>query len=244
MATSALARAWRAGCARKRQSAKMSGSTPALPNEASAATSRPLGERSVRGPTMAPAKQRPSATCTQAAIGSGSSDQPAPAATVDATDEHSIAGRKTLYTHRARARVVGASRRPTRVASTPNPQHVSSSATALSDDVTTAGWSASEPSDGSSVPPRSRHRAQLPPRTVGRSVGWCGPTPTCFCGCRLVSGGACAGWKAPCTPARHAAASREAVGARIGAVFGLDRRGLDEPIDEPASQKSSHRCQG
>ena len=92
-------------------------------------------------------------TWSQAASGSGSSDKPAPEATVDATDVQSIAGRKTLKTHLARARVVVASINPTRVTSQPKPQQVSSSETARSELCITSGCIAGSESDAVIVPP-------------------------------------------------------------------------------------------
>ena len=92
-------------------------------------------------------------TWTRAQSGSGSSvEKLAPLATVRATDVDSIAGRKMLNTHRARARVVAASRRPTRVAKTPRPQQVSSSVTASNDERSTAG-SSTMPATITVVPP-------------------------------------------------------------------------------------------
>jgi hypothetical protein len=160
MATSEFARASSSGCARKRQLAKTSGSTPELPKLDSAATSRPAGVATFFGPpSRIVTRPRPMTTCRHAHSGIGSSDDMlAPLAIVRETDVKSMLGRKTLKTHLARLRVVAASSRPTRVASTPRPQHVRSSVTALSDETSTAGCNA-----GMSIvgvpPPRQRRTA-------------------------------------------------------------------------------------
>ena len=75
------ARACSSGCERKRQSAKMSGSTPLFPKEESAATSRPPGEFAmVRGPMMRDTMASARPTWSQAASGSGSTVSAAAAA--------------------------------------------------------------------------------------------------------------------------------------------------------------------